>query len=69
MSIELIKENSGIVRDWQYRTNFKQNAKGHWQGEFTVRADTQEELRLAIKHAFEEVETYLDKVNIQEVTE
>lgn len=46
-------ENNQIVREHDFRVGYKQTAKGLWYAEFTIRADTLEDLEhntLAVKN-------------------
>ena len=62
-----LTEQTQQQREHTYRVNFKQSAKGHWQGEFTVRADNLEELNTKLTNARNCVEANLEEMNSKEV--
>ncbi len=53
--------------DHIYRVNLKQSAKGIWYGEFTVRANTPEELKDVVSVAEKTVKDFLTVNNPEEL--
>lgn len=57
------QQTEQVGREYAFRAGFKQTAKGLWYAEYTVRADTIDELKKSMEQVRREINLELEMLN------